>query len=225
MPQAGKPPSIATMDPTRQIPAARAPQYLDYERQIEASKRMSALEAGDEPKTMFLEPEDGDSTETALAETGGAPTAMTEIHPKVDQFTAPRSLVKEYGYSKEAELEYYNMPNTKVLEFHTEETVGRPLVETPDPVFVPDEHWIWEDPFEAQQDAHIHEETVMDSLVPSTLLYIYIVHIAHSRKIPGRFLNAVHRLVVCPPFVYRGIALTSLHCVDVQGWRGRVNTI
>lgn len=163
-PQAGPyPPARPLMDPTSQIPAARAPVYLDYERQIEASKRMNALEASEQPKTTFLEPEDDPSSETALTESGAPyPTALSEIRSDVDQFTTPSAIVKEYGYTKEADLQYYNMPNTKVLEFHTAETVGRPLVETPDPVFVPDEHWVWEDPLEAIQDAYIYEETVMD---------------------------------------------------------------
>jgi len=160
----GQAPSQPSMDPTRQIPARRAPHYHDYERQIEATKRLNALEAAEAPPTAVLEAvDDAASSETALAETG-APTALTEVHPKVDRFTAPKSLVKEYGFSKDAELEYYNMPNTKVVEFHTAETVDRPLVESPEPVFVPDEHWVWEDPLEAQQEAHIHEETVMDRL-------------------------------------------------------------
>jgi len=171
-PPRSDPPSRPPMDPTRDIPSRRAPQYLDYERQIEASKRLNALEASDQPQTTFLEPEDDPSSETALAESTGAPTALTEIHPDVDRFTAPGTLVKEYGYSKEADLEYYNMPSTKVLEFHTAETVGRPLVETPDPVFVPDEHWVWEDPLEAQQDAHIHEETVMDRMARKGKHYV-----------------------------------------------------
>merc|ERR1712130_495008 len=128
---------------------------------------------GEQPKTTFLEPEDDPSSETALTESGAPyPTALSEIRSDVDQFTTPSAIVKEYGYTKEADLQYYNMPNTKVLEFHTAETVGKPLVETPDPVFVPDEHWVWEDPLEAQQDAHIHEETVMDRLARKGKHYV-----------------------------------------------------
>ena len=113
---------------------------------------------------MLLEEEQSENALTA------APTALMER--ELDPFTNPSDLVQEYGYSVNADLEYYSTPSTKVLEFHTAETVGRPLVETPDPVFVPDEHWVWEDNIEAQQDASIHEETVMDRMARKGKHYI-----------------------------------------------------
>ena len=154
----GEPASIPALNPGRFVPQKHAPYYQDYERQIEAAKRREALEDMSKP-TQLLEEEIEASEETDLVET--PKTALMER--ETDPFVNPSDLVPEYGYSQQGDLEYYNMPNTKVLEFHTPETVGKPLVETPEPVFVPDEHWIWEDPLEAQQDATIHEETVMDS--------------------------------------------------------------
>ena len=56
-------------------------------------------------------------------------------------------------------------PTTKVVEFHTPETKGRPLTETPEPVHVPTEEFHWEDQAELMQDMVIAEETFMDSLV------------------------------------------------------------
>jgi len=160
-PQGGPPPSIPLMNPNVQVPRHDAPYYQDYERQIEAAKRKAAITGADEPRRQLLE-----QTES---ETEGAPTALmerdgTESSLTLDPFTSPSSLVTEYAYGKDASLEYRSMPKTKVLEFANQESVGKPLVETPDPVFVPDEHWVWEDNMEAQQDAHIYEETVMDRM-------------------------------------------------------------
>ena len=56
-------------------------------------------------------------------------------------------------------------PTTKIVEFHSPETHGRPLTETPDPVHVPAEDLHFEDTHELVQDMIIAEETFMDSLV------------------------------------------------------------
>lgn len=156
----GAPRGLPQLDPTKQVPQRSAPYYQDFERQIEAARRKEAIEASESKPVQLLEKEEQESDETALTE----PTPQTALMDiETDPFTSPSDIVQEYGYTENAELEYYNTPNTKVLEFHSAETVGRPFVETPDPVFVPDEHWVWEDNMEAQQDAHIYEETVMDS--------------------------------------------------------------
>lgn len=179
MPSSGIPPATPVLNPTRQIPARYAPRYQDYERQIEASKRREAIEASSTPQQQQLSDDNDNNAQTLLLDEESpnmenaltaAPTALLER--ELDPFTNPSDLVQEYGYSVNADLEYYNTPSTKVLEFHTAETVGRPLVETPDPVFVPDEHWVWEDQYEAQQDAIIHEETVMDRLARKGKHYI-----------------------------------------------------
>ena len=156
----GAPRSIPQHDPTRQIPERTAPYYQDFERQIEASKRREAIEASQEKPLQLLEKEQEQDDETKELIETKQETAL--IDRETDPFTNPSELFQEYGYSSNADLEYYSTPNTKVLEFHTAESVGKPFVETPDPVFIPDEHWVWEDPVELQQEAHIHEETVMD---------------------------------------------------------------
>jgi len=169
-PQSGHPPSIPELNPNKQVPQRDAPRYQDYERQIEAAKRREAISETSKPQTKYFEPEQEAVEQTEDAITPTPKTAVMER--ETDPFTNPSDLTQEYGYSTNADLEYYNTPNSKVLEFHTAETVGRPLVETPDPVFVPDEHWVWEDSIEAQQDAHIYEETVMDRLARKGKHYI-----------------------------------------------------
>eukprot|EP00486_Rosalina_sp_Unknown_P014216 CAMPEP_0201590514 /NCGR_PEP_ID=MMETSP0190_2-20130828/178570_1 /ASSEMBLY_ACC=CAM_ASM_000263 /TAXON_ID=37353 /ORGANISM="Rosalina sp." /LENGTH=316 /DNA_ID=CAMNT_0048046823 /DNA_START=35 /DNA_END=986 /DNA_ORIENTATION=- len=165
----GAPRSIPVLDPTKDVPQMNAPYYQDYERQISAARLKEAIEASESKPVQLLESEQGESDETALTERKPE-TALIDL--ETDPFTSPSDLVQEYGYSDNADLEYYNTPNTKVLEFHTAETVGRPFVETPDPVFVPDEHWVWEDNLEAQQDAHIYEETVMDRMARKGKHYV-----------------------------------------------------
>ena len=156
--------TIPEVDFTRQIPQLHAPKYQDYERQIEASRRMQLIEEQEKPKVGLLEMERDELTETSSSTSELAeidPLAVEK--PIADYWANPSEITQEYGYDENADLQYYSTPRTKVLEFHTAETSGRPLVETPEPVFVPDEHWVWEDNVEAQQDAMIYEETVMDS--------------------------------------------------------------
>jgi len=165
----GPPLSIPQHNPNLQVPRKDAPYYQDYERQIEAAKRKAAISGADEPRRQMLEQQqqelaesDGPASVTALMERDGTESALL-----LDPFTSPASLMPggEYGYAEgTSDLQYFASPATRVLEFANNESVGRPLVETPDPVFVPDEHWVWEDNMEAQQDAHIHEETVMDRM-------------------------------------------------------------
>eukprot|EP00483_Globobulimina_turgida_P009927 UN09946 len=164
-------PGLSLLDPTRQITQREAPKYQDFERQIEAARRRQILEEGGRKPVQLLEKEaDSDTDTDSLTEQVSSVTPFTEL--ETDQFTNPSAMFQEYGYSSSAELEYYSTPQTKVLEFHTSDTVGRPLVETPNPTFVPDEHWVWEDSHEVQQDAHIYEETVLDRMARKGKHYI-----------------------------------------------------
>eukprot|EP01083_Nonionella_stella_P012874 36339_1 len=167
MPQSPHPPSIPKLDPTRYVTQKHAPHYQPYERQVEAARRKEALEDTSGAPTQLLEADEEGDTEDALI-----PKMGIMEHADLNPFVDPSSLTKEYGYTDNADLEYFSTPRTKVLEFHSAETMGRPLVEEPDPVFVPDEHWVWEDQVELQQDASIYEETVMDRMARKGKHYI-----------------------------------------------------
>eukprot|EP01083_Nonionella_stella_P259859 886731_1 len=190
--QAGQPnahpPSRPLGDPTIMVPQRYAPKYQDYERQIEAAKLKQALSdySPDTHKPLLPKEQRLQTSETTTTADELSPLTLTDqehelietqrrskfMDLETDPFTDPSTMVKEYDYNSNAELQYYSTPNTQVLEFHTAETVGRPLVEEPDPVFVPDEHWVWEDNVETQQDAQIYEETVMDRMARKGKHYI-----------------------------------------------------
>jgi len=175
---AGLPRAIGHVDPTRVVPQMRAPYYQDYERQIEAVKRRKALEQAEPKPTLVLEAEREADSAALTATEAESDSAVAQIprtqllEKELEPFTDPNEVISQYSYAQDSALQYHNMPNTKVLEFPSAETQGRPFVETPDPVFVPDEQWMWEDPLEAQQDAHIYEETVMDRMARKGKHYV-----------------------------------------------------